>query len=165
MAPKTGGLFEAAEQIAEKAGDSYVTAERLLLALALATSTSVASVLEKAGLTPLNLNSAINNLHKGRTTDSATAENAYDALKKYVRDLTEAAREGQLDPVIGRDKEISRTIQVLSRQTKKNPALIGEPGEGKTAIVEWFGQSHALSMAICPKVLKIKACWCWAWAP
>ena len=142
-----------------------MTAERLLLALALATSTPVASALEKAGLTPRNLNSAINNLRKGRTTDSATAENAYGALKKVVRDLTEAAREGKLDPVIGRDKEIRRTIQVLSRQTKNNPALIAELGEGKTAIVEWFGQSHALSMAICLKVLNIKACWCWTWAP
>jgi len=95
MAPETGRLFEAAEQINEKFGDSYVTAERLLLALALATSTPVASALEKAGPTPQNLNSAINNLRKGRTTDSATAENAYDALKKYVRDLTEAARAGK----------------------------------------------------------------------
>ncbi|MBT6588018.1 MAG: AAA domain-containing protein, partial [Rhodospirillaceae bacterium] len=136
MAPETARLFEAAEQIAEKAGDSFVTAERLLLALALATSTPAAATLEKAGVTPQNLNSAINDLRKGRTADSATAENAYDALKKYARDLTEAAREGKLDPVIGRDEEIRRTVQVLSRRTKNNPVLIGEPGVGKTAIVE-----------------------------
>ena len=136
MAPETARLFEAAEQIAEKAGDSFVTAERLLLALALATSTPAAATLEKAGVTPQNLNSAINDLRKGRTADSATAENAYDALKKYACDLTEAAREGKLDPVIGRDEEIRRTVQVLSRRTKNNPVLIGEPGVGKTAIVE-----------------------------
>ncbi len=136
MAPEMGRLFDSAEQIAEKAGDSYVTAERLLLALALATSTPAAAALEKAGVTPQNLNSAINDLRKGRTADSATAENAYDALKKYARDLTEAAREGKLDPVIGRDEEIRRTVQVLSRRTKNNPVLIGEPGVGKTAIVE-----------------------------
>ena len=136
MAPETGRLFEQAEDIADKAGDSYVTAERLLLALALATSTPAAAALGKAGLTPQNLNSAINDLRKGRTADSATAENAYDALKKYARDLTEAAREGKLDPVIGRDEEIRRTVQVLSRRTKNNPVLIGEPGVGKTAIVE-----------------------------
>jgi ATP-dependent Clp protease ATP-binding subunit ClpB len=136
MAPETGRLFEQAEDIADKAGDSYVTAERLLLALALATSTPAAAALGKAGLTPQKLNSAINDLRKGRTADSATAENAYDALKKYARDLTEAAREGKLDPVIGRDEEIRRTVQVLSRRTKNNPVLIGEPGVGKTAIVE-----------------------------
>ncbi len=136
MAPEMARLFEAAEQIAEKAGDSFVTAERLLLALALATGTPAAAALEKAGLTPQNLNSAINDLRKGRTADSATAENAYDALKKYARDLTEAARDGKLDPVIGRDEEIRRTVQVLSRRTKNNPVLIGEPGVGKTAIVE-----------------------------
>ncbi|MDP6829342.1 MAG: ATP-dependent chaperone ClpB [Alphaproteobacteria bacterium] len=136
MAPEMARLFESAEEIAEKAGDSFVTAERLLLALALATSTPAASALEKAGLTPQNLNSAINEMRKGRTADSATAENAYDALKKYARDLTDAAREGKLDPVIGRDEEIRRTVQVLSRRTKNNPVLIGEPGVGKTAIVE-----------------------------
>ncbi|MBT4489748.1 MAG: AAA domain-containing protein, partial [Rhodospirillaceae bacterium] len=136
MAPETGRLFDEAEQIAEKAGDSFVTAERLLLALALAKSTPAASTLEKAGLSPQSLNSAINDMRKGRTADSATAENAYDALKKYARDLTEAARDGKLDPVIGRDEEIRRTVQVLSRRTKNNPVLIGEPGVGKTAIVE-----------------------------
>ena len=136
MAPEIARLFEAAEQVADKAGDSFVTAERLLLALALATSTPAGTALEKAGVTPQNLNTAINELRKGRTADSATAENAYDALKKYARDLTEAAREGGLDPVIGRDEEIRRTVQVLSRRTKNNPVLIGEPGVGKTAIVE-----------------------------
>ena len=136
MATETGRLFDTAEKIAEKAGDSYVTAERLLLALAMATGTPAAAALEKAGVTPQNLNTAIKNMRKGRTADSPTAENAYDALKKYARDLTEAAREGKLDPVIGRDEEIRRTVQVLSRRTKNNPVLIGEPGVGKTAIVE-----------------------------
>src|SRR6202041_909414 len=93
-------------------------------------------ILSHAGVTPQTLNAAIESLRKGRTADSATAENAYDALKKYSRDLTQAARDGKLDPVIGRDEEIRRTIQVLSRRTKNNPVLIGEPGVGKTAIVE-----------------------------
>ncbi|HEX9072272.1 MAG TPA: AAA family ATPase, partial [Pseudolabrys sp.] len=110
--------------------------ERLLLALALEKDSEAGKILAKAGVTPQNLNAAINALRKGRTADSASAENAYDALKKYARDLTQAAREGKLDPVIGRDEEIRRTIQVLSRRTKNNPVLIGEPGVGKTAIVE-----------------------------
>ncbi len=133
-------LFEQAEQLADKAGDSFVTAERLLLALALAQGTGAARVLSEAGVSPQNLNKAINDLRKGRTADSATAEDQYDALKKYARDLTEAAREGKLDPVIGRDEEIRRTMQVLSRRTKNNPVLIGEPGVGKTAIVEGLAQ-------------------------
>ena len=132
----TARLFEAAEKIAEKAGDRFVTAERLLLALTLAAGTPSADILKDAGLSAQNLNGAINDIRKCRTADSASAENAYDALKKYARDLTEAAREGKLDPVIGRDEEIRRTIQVLSRRTKNNPVLIGEPGVGKTAIVE-----------------------------
>ncbi|WP_036263528.1 ATP-dependent chaperone ClpB [Methylocapsa aurea] len=136
MAPTTARIFENAEQIAQKAGDSYVTVERLLLALAMEKSSEAGKILEKAGLTPQNLNKAIEDLRKGRTADNATAENAYDALKKYTRDLTESARAGKLDPVIGRDEEIRRTIQVLSRRTKNNPVLIGEPGVGKTAIVE-----------------------------
>ena len=129
-------IFDNAEKIAQKTGDSYVTVERLLLALAMEKSSEAGKILERAGLTPQNLNKAIEDLRKGRTADNATAENAYDALKKYARDLTESARAGKLDPVIGRDEEIRRTIQVLSRRTKNNPVLIGEPGVGKTAIVE-----------------------------
>ena len=136
LAPATARALEASEQAAEKAGDSFVTVERLLLALALDKDSEAGSLLAKGGVTPQNLNASINALRKGRTADSATAENAYDALKKYARDLTQAARDGKLDPVIGRDEEIRRTIQVLSRRTKNNPVLIGEPGVGKTAIVE-----------------------------
>src|SRR5688572_8022873 len=136
LAPATARLFAAAEQAAEKAGDGFVTVERLLLALALDKDSEAGQILAKGGITPENLNAAINALRKGRTADSATAENAYDALKKYARDLTQAARDGKIDPVIGRDEEIRRTIQVLSRRTKNNPVLIGEPGVGKTAIVE-----------------------------
>ncbi len=129
-------LFDTAEKAAEKAGDSYVTVERLLLAFAVEKDSEAGRILTAAGVTAASLNGAINALRKGRTADNASAENAYDALKKYARDLTEAAREGKLDPVIGRDEEIRRTIQVLSRRTKNNPVLIGEPGVGKTAIVE-----------------------------
>ncbi len=136
LAPGTARLFDQAEKIAEKAGDSFVTVERLLLAVAMDKGTEAGRILERAGVTPQVLNSAIEDLRKGRTADSASAENAYDALKKYARDLTEAARAGKLDPVIGRDEEIRRSIQVLSRRTKNNPVLIGEPGVGKTAIVE-----------------------------
>jgi ATP-dependent Clp protease ATP-binding subunit ClpB len=134
--PALARAFDAAEQAGEKAGDSFVTVERLLLALALDKSSEAGKILQKAGVTAQSLNAAIEALRKGRTADSATAENAYDALKKYARDLTQAARDGKLDPVIGRDEEIRRTIQVLSRRTKNNPVLIGEPGVGKTAIVE-----------------------------
>jgi len=136
LAPTTARLFDNAEKIAEKAGDSFVTVERLLVALALEKGADAARSLANAGVTAQTLNSAINDLRKGRTADSASAENSYDALKKYTRDLTEAARAGKLDPVIGRDEEIRRTMQVLSRRTKNNPVLIGEPGVGKTAIVE-----------------------------
>src|SRR5579872_4345727 len=136
LAPTTARVFDNAEKIAQKAGDSYVTVERLLLALAMEKSTEAGKILEKAGVTPQTLNAAIEDLRKGRTADNATAENSYDALKKYARDLTEAARSGKLDPVIGREEEIRRTIQVLSRRTKNNPVLIGEPGVGKSAIVE-----------------------------
>jgi ATP-dependent Clp protease ATP-binding subunit ClpB len=134
--PALGRVFDAAEKAGEKAGDSFVTVERLLLALALEKGTEAGKILTNAGVTPQTLNAAIEALRKGRTADSASAENAYDALKKYARDLTQAARDGKLDPVIGRDEEIRRTIQVLSRRTKNNPVLIGEPGVGKTAIVE-----------------------------
>ncbi len=136
MEPALARVFETAEKVADKAGDSFVTVERLLLALALEKDSEAGKILAKAGVTPQNLNAAIEALRKGRTADSASAENAYDALKKYGRDLTQAARDGKLDPVIGRDEEIRRTIQVLSRRTKNNPVLIGEPGVGKTAIVE-----------------------------
>ena len=135
LAPQAARLFDQAEQIAEKAGDSYVTAERLLLALVLAQD-AAATILAEAGVTAKALNGAIAELRKGHKADSATAENAYDALKKYTQDLTQAARDGKLDPVIGRDEEIRRAIQVLSRRTKNNPVLIGEPGAGKTAIAE-----------------------------
>jgi ATP-dependent Clp protease ATP-binding subunit ClpB len=136
LAPATARLFDNAEKIAEKAGDSYVTVERLLLAIALEKDSEAGKILAQAGVTPQNLNAAIEALRKGRTADSISAESAYDALKKYARDLTQQARDGKLDPVIGRDEEIRRTIQVLSRRTKNNPVLIGEPGVGKTAIVE-----------------------------
>src|SRR5712675_3053751 len=136
LAPELARAFDTAEKAAEKAGDSFVTVERLLLGLALEKDGEAGKILRNGGVTPQNLNAAIEALRKGRTADSATAENAYDALKKYARDLTQAAREGKLDPVIGRDEEIRRTIQVLSRRTKNNPVLIGEPGVGKTAIVE-----------------------------
>ncbi|MBV9971200.1 MAG: ATP-dependent chaperone ClpB [Xanthobacteraceae bacterium] len=136
LEPALGRVFDTAEKLAEKAGDSYVTVERLLLALAIEKDSEAGKILARAGVTAQNLNAAIEALRKGRTADSASAENAYDALKKYARDLTQAARDGKLDPVIGRDEEIRRTIQVLSRRTKNNPVLIGEPGVGKTAIVE-----------------------------
>ncbi|MCP3416170.1 ATP-dependent chaperone ClpB [Bradyrhizobium brasilense] len=136
LSPELARAFDAAEKAADKAGDSFVTVERLLLGLTLEKGSEAASILNKGGVTAQNLNAAIEALRKGRTADSATAENAYDALKKYARDLTQAARDGKLDPVIGRDEEIRRTIQVLSRRTKNNPVLIGEPGVGKTAIVE-----------------------------
>ncbi len=136
MAPETARLFDTAEKIATQAGDSFVTAERLLLALVMAQDAESGRILNEAGLDATGLNAAINDIRKGRTADSASAESAYDALKKYARDLTEAAREGKLDPVIGRDEEIRRTMQVLARRTKNNPVLIGEPGVGKTAIAE-----------------------------
>jgi ATP-dependent Clp protease ATP-binding subunit ClpB len=140
LAPETARVFETAQELAEKAGDSFVTAERLLLALSFSSGIAAAGVLKDAGVTPQDLNRAIEAMRKGRTADTATAEDTYDALEKYARDLTEAARAGKLDPVIGRDEEIRRTIQVLSRRTKNNPVLIGEPGVGKTAIVEGLAQ-------------------------
>ena len=129
-------VLDQAEQIADKAGDSFVTVERLLVALALASTTAAGQALEEASVDAQKLNTAINELRKGRTADSANAEQAYDAMKRYARDLTQAARDGKLDPVIGRDEEIRRTVQILARRTKNNPALIGEPGTGKTAIAE-----------------------------
>ncbi len=129
-------LIDQAEQLATKAGDSYVTVERLLLAATLATGTPVAKALASAGVTAQGLNAAIEQLRQGRVADTAGAEGRYDALKKFARDLTEAAETGKLDPVIGRDEEIRRTIQILARRTKNNPVLIGDPGVGKTAIAE-----------------------------
>ncbi|ABS63370.1 ATPase AAA-2 domain protein [Parvibaculum lavamentivorans DS-1] len=136
LAPEIAKVFDQAESLAKKAGDSYVTAERLLLAMLLTPGTESEKILKTAGITAQSLNAAIESVRKGRTADSASAEDAYDALKKYARDLTADARSGKLDPVIGRDEEIRRTIQVLSRRTKNNPVLIGEPGVGKTAITE-----------------------------
>lgn len=136
MEQLTAKLFDSAQDVAKKAGDEYVTVERLLLGLTLLTGSKSAEILKNAGLTAQNLNTAINQIRKGRAANSPSAEDGYDALNKYARDLTEAAREGKLDPVIGRDEEIRRTIQVLSRRTKNNPVLIGEPGVGKTAIAE-----------------------------
>ena len=129
-------LLDQAEQVAKKAGDSYVTVERLLLALTLASASGAGKALADAGVKAETLNTAINELRGGRAADTAGAEDRYDALKKFARDLTQAARDGKLDPVIGRDEEIRRTIQILARRTKNNPVLIGEPGVGKTAIAE-----------------------------
>ncbi|HWK37121.1 ATP-dependent chaperone ClpB [Sphingomonas sp.] len=129
-------VLDQTEQIAAKAGDSFVTVERLLVALALSLNTAAGKAIKASGATPEGLNAAINQLRGGRTADTAGAEDRYDALKKFARDLTQAARDGKLDPVIGRDEEIRRTIQILARRTKNNPVLIGEPGVGKTAIAE-----------------------------
>ncbi len=129
-------VLDQAEQVAQKAGDSFVTVERLLLALVLAQNTAAGRALAAAGVKAEALNAAINQLRGGRTADTAGAEDRYDALKKFARDLTQAAKDGRLDPVIGRDEEIRRTIQILARRTKNNPVLIGEPGVGKTAIAE-----------------------------
>src|SRR6476646_4919063 len=127
LAPALARVFDQAQKVAEKAGVSYVPVERLLLALALEKESVAGKILARAGVTPQNLNEAINALRKGRTADTSSAENAYDALKKYARDLTQAARDGKIDPVIGRDEEIRRNIQVLSRRTKNNPVLIDVP--------------------------------------
>ena len=129
-------ILDQAEQIATKAGDSYVTVERLLLALVLAQSSDAGKALADAGVKAEALNAAINELRGGRSADTQSAEDRYDALKKFARDLTQAARDGKLDPVIGRDEEIRRTVQILARRTKNNPVLIGDPGVGKTAIAE-----------------------------
>jgi len=129
-------LLDKGQEIAEKAGDSFVTVERLLLAAAMSKGSDIGTALENAGVTPQNLNAAIEQLRGGRTADTQNAEDRYDALKKFAVDLTQRARDGKLDPVIGRDEEIRRTIQVLARRTKNNPVLIGEPGVGKTAIAE-----------------------------
>src|SRR5258705_7506124 len=140
LAPETARLFDQAEQLSEKAGDSFVTVEYLLLALALASGTTAADILKRAGITAQNLNNAIGNIRQGRKADSPSAEGSYEALKKYTRDFTEEARQNKLEPVIGRDEEIRRTIQVLSRRTKNNRGLIGEAGVGETRIVEGLAQ-------------------------
>ena len=135
MDRQTAKVLDEAEKIAQKAGDSFVPVERILTALAVVKSRAK-DALDAGAVNAQALNSAINDIRKGRTADSASAEEGYDALKKYARDLTEAAREGKIDPIIGRDEEIRRTMQVLSRRTKNNPVLIGDPGVGKTAIAE-----------------------------
>jgi len=135
MDAQTAKVFAEAEKLAEKAGDSFVTVERVLTALAV-TKSGAKDALGEAGVSAQALNAAIEDLRKGRTADSASAEDSFEALKKYARDLTEAAAEGKIDPIIGRDEEIRRAMQVLSRRTKNNPVLIGEPGVGKTAIAE-----------------------------
>ena len=140
LARETARLLDSAEQLAKSSGDSFVTAERLLLALVTAADTPSKKILADAGVTQTALNAAIDALRMGRTADTASAEDGYEALKKYAMDLTQSARDGKLDPVIGRDEEIRRTIQVLSRRRKNNPVLIGEPGVGKTAIVEGLAQ-------------------------
>ena len=140
MAPEFARLIGTVGELAKKSGDSYVTVERLLLAISMAMGSNAQKILANAGVTADALNKAINDMRGGKKADSAGAEQSYEALKKYTRDLTEAAKEGKLDPVIGRDEEIRRTIQVLARRTKNNPVLIGEPGVGKTAIVEGLAQ-------------------------
>jgi len=140
LAPDTARVLESAKELAKKAGDSFVTTERLLQALTLESASAAGKILKESGVEAKALNTAINDMRKGRSATSEHAEDQFEALKKYSKDLTALAAEGKLDPVIGRDEEIRRTIQVLARRTKNNPVLIGEPGVGKTAIVEGLAQ-------------------------
>ena len=140
LTPELARVLEAAKELAKKAGDAFVTTERLLQAVSMESATPASKMLAEAGANPQALNKAINDMRKGRTATSEHAEDQFEALKKYSRDLTEMAASGKLDPVIGRDEEIRRTIQVLARRTKNNPVLIGEPGVGKTAIIEGLAQ-------------------------
>ncbi|MGG5819372.1 ATP-dependent chaperone ClpB [Falsiroseomonas sp. HW251] len=151
--PEIIRVLDAAQQHAQKAGDEFVAQDRLLQAL-LAVDSNASRILREAGVTPKRLEEAVADLRKGRTVNSQNAEEQFDALKKYARDITEAARNGKLDPVIGRDEEIRRTIQVLARRTKNNPVLIGEPGVGKTAIVE--GLALRIAKGDVPEALKDK---------
>ena len=153
MDGQTAKVLDEAQKVAKKAGDSFVPVERLLMALALVKS-KAKDALIGGGVSAQALNSAINDIRKGRTADTASAEDGYEALKKYARDLTEAAEEGKIDPIIGRDDEIRRAMQVLSRRTKNNPVLIGEPGVGKTAIAE--GMALRIINGDVPESLKDK---------
>ncbi|MEQ9125123.1 MAG: Clp protease N-terminal domain-containing protein, partial [Alphaproteobacteria bacterium] len=154
LTPEFAQVTDAAEKIAQQAGDGFVTVERMLEAMGRAEKAETAKILKEAGVEPERLAAAIAELRKGRKAESASAEEGYDALGKYARDLTEAARDGKIDPVIGRDEEIRRTIQVLSRRTKNNPVLIGEPGVGKTAIAE--GLAMRIVNGDVPDALKSK---------
>ncbi|MGH1399069.1 MAG: ATP-dependent chaperone ClpB [Alphaproteobacteria bacterium] len=133
-------IIDNALNLAEKSGDKFITVERIFQAMIMAKKSDIAGTIEAAGLNDATINQSINDMRKGRTADSANAEDQFEALNKYAHDMTEAARDGKMDPIIGRDEEIRRTVQVLSRRTKNNPVLIGEPGVGKTAIIEGLAQ-------------------------